>query len=79
EQGISPKTLNRAKEALGVVSSKHGAKWYWELPVEVTYIEVGHDGQRDDDGHDECPLDGNMATMTSLTILPNRRENAYGA
>jgi hypothetical protein len=79
KQGISPKTLNRAKEALGVISSKHGTKWYWELPVEVTYCEVGHDGQRSNDDHDECPLDGNMTTMTSLTILPNRRENTYGA
>jgi hypothetical protein len=84
EQGISPKTLNRAKETLGVISSKHGTKWYWELPVEVTYTEVGHDGQH---GH-ECKDDirrGNqdsgesMTTMTSLTILPSRRGNVYGA
>jgi hypothetical protein len=40
EQGISPKTLNRAKEGLGVISVKRGAQWYWELPIEVVYTEV---------------------------------------
>ncbi|MDR3013015.1 MAG: AAA family ATPase, partial [Chitinispirillales bacterium] len=66
EQGISQKTLNRAKSALGVISVKRGEKWYWELPINVEYTEVIHeDGQDSQDGHD--------SHMTSLTILPHGR------
>ena len=66
EQGISAKTLNRAKDALGVISAKRGVQWYWELPIEVSYTEVGHDGQHSQDSQ---PCDGHDASMTSLTIL----------
>ena len=66
EDGISLKTLNRAKDALGVISVKRGAQWYWDLPIEVEYTEAGQDGQQgqvmqDDGGHEN--------TMTTLTAL----------
>ena len=58
EQGISPKTLNRAKDALGVISIKRGSQWYWELPIDVSYSEVSQDGQ-----------DSPVTNMTTLTIF----------
>jgi hypothetical protein len=45
EQGISAKTLNRAKEALSVISIKRGNRWYWEMPVDIVYFEDGQDSQ----------------------------------
>ncbi|MEZ6142124.1 MAG: bifunctional DNA primase/polymerase [Zavarzinella sp.] len=33
-EGGSKPTLQRAKEALGIVSRKNGNSWYWELPVD---------------------------------------------
>ncbi|MDR0861357.1 MAG: AAA family ATPase [Oscillospiraceae bacterium] len=33
EQGISPKTLNRAKSALGVQSIRKNGQWFWVLPI----------------------------------------------
>ena len=39
--GISQKTLNRAKSALGVISTKRGGQWYWDLPIDAEYSEVG--------------------------------------
>jgi hypothetical protein len=84
EQGISPKTLNRAKAALGVISIKRNNKWYWEIPIEVEFSDVSEDGQdsqHGQDGHDE---DGqhdsqeghekNVTTLTALTIFQNRTE-----
>ena len=64
EQGISSKTLIRAKEALGVISIKRGDKWYWQIPITVEYEEC-QDGQ-----------DSQSTTMTALTILPVQRESA---
>ena len=59
EQGISEKTLKRAKSALGVVSVKRGGQWFWDMPIEVEFTEAGQEeGQ---EGH---------APMTSLTLLP---------
>ena len=58
EQGISAKTLNRAKEALGVISVKLGGKWFWQIPITVEY-EDSQDGQ-----------DGQPSPVTALTILP---------
>ena len=71
EEGISPKTLNRAKDALGVHSYKRGNNWFWDLPivVEAEYTDVSQDGHHGQEGHG----DGhgkNMTTMTALTILP---------
>ena len=62
EQGISPKTLNRAKDALGVISVKRHNRWYWEFPIEVEYTVVNEDSQ-----HGQDSAVDNMAT---LTILP---------
>jgi hypothetical protein len=64
EQGISPKTLSRAKAALGVISIKRNNKWYWEIPVEVEFSEVNEDGQDSQDGHENS-----VTTLTSLAIL----------
>jgi hypothetical protein len=78
KQGISLKTLTRAKDALNVVSVKRGVKWYWELPVDVEYTVVEEDGQHgqdSQDGQDDAGQDGqdspmtNMTTLTSLAIL----------
>ena len=69
EQGISPKTLNRAKEALGVISVKHGRQWFWVLPIEADYTVVTEDGQHSQDGQDNHPCDGQKNTMTNMTSL----------
>jgi hypothetical protein len=63
ERGISPKTLHRAKSALGVRSFKQNGQWYWELTIEVTFADVedGQDGQ-----------DGQGTGVTTLAILPGR-------
>jgi hypothetical protein len=82
EQGISPKTMNRAKSALGVISVKRDGKWYWEIPIDVVYIEAsedsqdrqhGQDGQHDEDGQYDSQ-DGHDKTMTTLTIFQNKTE-----
>lgn len=62
EQGISPKTLQRVKSALGVISVKRGVGWYWDLPIEAEYCEVSQDGQQGQDDHG--------TQVTALTILP---------
>ena len=77
EQGISPKTMQRAKEAMGVISVKHGDKWYWEIPIEVEFTEVSQDGQHGQDGQYDDDHDGQenaMTNLTSLTIFNNGRE-----
>jgi hypothetical protein len=51
DEGISLKTLNRAKSALGVLSTKRGDGWYWILPIEADYSEVSEDSQHGQDGH----------------------------
>jgi hypothetical protein len=38
EQGISVKTLNRAKAQLGVNSVKRSEQWYWEMPIEIHFF-----------------------------------------
>jgi len=55
-QGISEKTLNRAKIELGVYSFKRGDVWYWDMPIEAQFTEVGQDGQN--------------RSMTALAMLP---------
>ncbi len=62
EQGISPKTLHRAKSALGVISVKRGGGWLWELPIEAEFTECREEGQHGQDGQD--------SPMTALTIFP---------
>jgi archaellum biogenesis ATPase FlaH len=55
-QGISPKTLNRAKSALGVTSVKRSGQWFWELLVVVDYVE---------------PDENQGGQVNALTILAN--------
>jgi len=63
EQGISSKTLHRAKSELGVISIKRGGQWYWEIPIEVEFTELYQDSQ---DGQH-----GQVTHTTTLTILPH--------
>jgi len=57
-QGISEKTLKRAKSALSVISVKRGGQWFWDMPIEVEYAEEGQEeGQ------------GGHANVTSLALL----------
>jgi hypothetical protein len=58
EQGISAKTLQRAKVAMGVYSFKRDGRWFWELPIEGECSEVYEDSQ-----------DGQNTRMTALPIL----------
>jgi hypothetical protein len=44
-EGVSPRTLNRAKLELGVKSERIDGYWYWYLPVEVIISEVKEDCQ----------------------------------
>jgi len=76
ERGISPKTLNRAKDALGVISVKRGRQWFWVLPIEAEYTVVNQDGQHSQGGQDySCDGQENtMTNMTALTIFNNGRE-----
>ena len=77
EEGISPKTLNRAKDALGIISVKRGTQWFWILPIEAEYTEGGQDGQHGQDDHveggqgDVCQVKL-LTTLTALTILPEQ-------
>jgi hypothetical protein len=77
EQGISPKTLQRAKSALGVISTKRGGKWYWEIPIEAEFSMVNDDGGQDSQdglgGVQDCQ-GKTMTILTSLAILPTRKE-----
>lgn len=65
EQGVSSKTLYRAKQALGVISAKRGALWYWELPIEADFTDVD-ENQGSQDSH--------APPVTALAILPNGEE-----
>ena len=65
EQSISAKTLNRAKDVLGVISIKRQDKWYWEIPIDVAYTECEEGGQ-----------DGHAPAVTTLTILPSQGVSA---
>jgi energy-coupling factor transporter ATP-binding protein EcfA2 len=61
---ISQKTLNRAKSALGVISTKRGGQWYWDLPIDAEYSEVGQN-EAAQDGQE-----GQRSDVTALTFLP---------
>jgi hypothetical protein len=60
EQGISIKTLKRAKSVLGVNSAKRNGQWYWEMPVETQFIDY-----EETQGGQGC----HMALLSSLTPL----------
>ena len=66
EQGISVKTLNRAKTAMGVNSVKRNGQWYWEMPIETQFSEYAKNGQDTQDGQNS-----NMAILPILTTLKN--------
>jgi hypothetical protein len=59
EQGISQKTLNRAKTGLGVISVKRGTQWYWQLPIDADYVVYDCDDSQD----------GQDSNVTALTIF----------
>jgi hypothetical protein len=59
ENGISMKTFNRAKSALGAISIKKDGIWYWELPIDVEYTVV-----YEDEPHGQ---DGQLLMLTTLT------------
>jgi len=63
EQGISHNTLHRAKSALGVISTKRGDKWFWDIPIDAEYTTCEEETQG--------PHDPNMG---SLSIFPGRLE-----
>jgi archaellum biogenesis ATPase FlaH len=48
-QGISEKTLKRAKSELGVYSFKENDRWFWANPIETHFIdyEGGQEGQEE--------------------------------
>jgi hypothetical protein len=66
KHGISLKTINRAKQNLGVISNKRGGQWFWEMPIDVVYTECRDDSQGGQDGQAQ--------NVTALTILPGRSE-----
>jgi hypothetical protein len=72
EQGISYKTLKRAKSDLGVISIRRNAQWLWELPVEAQCTEcydINEETQGGQEGH--VPA---LASLTPLALLPGGTE-----
>jgi len=61
EQGISAKTLNRAKAVLGVSSVKRNGQWFWEMPLETQFTHYSEDSQDSQDGQ--------TRNMSFLTIF----------
>jgi len=61
-QGISKKTLSRAKDALGIASIKRQDKWYWQVPIEVQ--------------EEQEPQEGHTPAVTTLTSLPTQGVSA---
>jgi hypothetical protein len=66
EQGISERTLKRAKSALGVLSEKRNGQWFWSLPVEVAFEEC-QEGQGGQEGQ-ECHAE----SLALLAPFPHR-------
>ncbi|WP_210210452.1 AAA family ATPase [Methylocystis hirsuta] len=64
DAGHSPRTLRRAKDALGIASVKSGLTggWEWTLP------EGGQDGQDFEAGHLQQPNE-KVATLATLAVL----------
>jgi archaellum biogenesis ATPase FlaH len=67
EAGIALRTLKRAKAKLGVASVKRNGIWYWELPVETTFVD-------DDEGCQECQSE----YMAALALLPSAFNDESG-
>ena len=73
-EGISLSTLNRAKEALGAISVKHGEQWFWVLPIEAECRDVTQDSQHSHSEQGEVLLLPDMTNLSNLTILENLDE-----
>lgn len=71
KHGISMKTFNRAKSALGVTSVKISNIWYWQMPIEIVFTDFAEKSQNNQHGQDT--QNGQMSNMTALTIF-NRTE-----
>lgn len=63
EEGISLKTLKRAKSSLGVISIKRSGQWFWDIPIEAEFTECDQGGQ-----------ESHAPTMTPLALLPFESE-----
>ena len=76
-EDISLSTLNRAKEALGAISVKHGEQWFWVLPIEAEcrdVTDVSQDYQHSHHEQGEILLLPDMTNLSNLTILENLDE-----
>jgi len=64
EQGISEKTLKRAKSELGVISVKKNGRWFWQMPIEVEFTDCNPKNE-------ECQesQEGHVSSVTSLSLL----------
>jgi len=69
DEGISSKTFKRAKDALGVISFKRGAVWYWDLPVDVVYEDYSppQEGQNEQEGQNI--QEGQVNALVPLGVL----------
>lgn len=73
EQDISISTLNRAKEALGVISVKQGEQWFWVLPIEVECTEVNQHSQHSQGSQNNGQEVFQIAPLTNLSNLRNMK------
>jgi archaellum biogenesis ATPase FlaH len=76
-EDISLSTLNRAKEALGAISIKHGEQWFWVLPIEAEcrdVTDVFQDSQHYQDVQSKILLLPTVANLNNLTTLKNLNE-----
>ena len=69
DEGISAKTMYRAKDALGVISVKRNNIWWWQMPVEVKHTEVAQDGQHGQDRHTQDGQEKKLTTLTNMTTF----------
>jgi hypothetical protein len=61
DEGISDKTMKRAKTLLNVHTFRKNGMWFWKIPVEVVYEEYSEqEGQTSQEGQTE-----------SLSLLPS--------
>jgi hypothetical protein len=51
DEGISDKTMKRAKTLLNVHTFRKNGMWFWEIPIEVVYEEYSEqEGQTSQEG-----------------------------
>jgi hypothetical protein len=68
DEGISERTLHRAKSALGVVSVKCNGKWHWEIAVEVEYAVVDDEPCQNSQGCQPCH-ESALATLADMATF----------